>query len=248
MSATTSQPGYALIACHVLWRELSYLIARAPAKIFPVFLEQGLHNEPDRLRDQVQAAIDRVDGQYESILIGYGLCSNGICGLHTRKSRLVTIRAHDCITLLLGSRQHYQNYFQENPGTYWYSAGWIETGSMPGQDRIKLLHDRYAEQYDEETADFLIEEELKWMKNYRTACFICQNELPLDHEPLRDYTNRCAVECGWQYDELAGSMDLLRDFVDGNWDRDRFLVLEPGQVVTASFDSSILAAAPVSPA
>lgn len=242
MSSAANQPSYAIIACHVLWRELSYLIAHSPARIFPVFLEQGLHNEPDRLRAQVQAAIDRVDGQHETILIGYGLCSNGICGLRASKSRLVAIRAHDCITLLLGSRQDYQTYFNQNPGTYWYSAGWIETGSMPGQDRIRNLREKYTEQYDEETAEFLVEEELKWIKNYRKACFIRQDELPHDQDAYRTFTSQCASECGWQYDELVGSMDLLRDFVDGKWDDERFLVLDPGQSVASSYDTGILAA------
>ena len=236
---------YALIACHVLWRELSFLIAQSPARIFPVFLEQGLHNEPDRLRAQVQDAIDRLDGQYDAILIGYGLCSNGICGLHARKSRLVAIRAHDCITLLLGSKQHYQTYFDENPGTYWYTAGWIETGTMPGNDRLQLLHRQYTEKYDEETADYLIEEERKWMEHYRKACFIHQVDLPVDHDALRAYTNQCAAECGWQYDEQVGNIALLRDFILGIWDNERFLIVEPGQSICASFDSNILAAGAV---
>jgi len=40
----------------------------------------------------------------------------------------VVPRAHDCITLLLGSKERYAKLFGERPGTYWYSAGWLEIG------------------------------------------------------------------------------------------------------------------------
>jgi len=235
---------YALIACHVLWRELNFLTAQSSSVIYPVYLEQGLHQEPDRLRREVQKEIDRLDGSYDAILIGYGLCSNGICGLKAEKSRLVALRAHDCITLLLGSRERYQAYFDANPGTYWYSTGWIETTPMPGADRIALLRRQYADQYDEDAAEFLIEEELNWMKRYRQACFINQAELSLPAEPYRCYTQKCAGECGWLFHELAGDLQLLRDFLNGSWDNGRFLIVEPGQIIAPSYDSSVLTAQP----
>jgi hypothetical protein len=235
-------PRYALIACHVLWRELSHLAATSPGVIFPVYLEQGLHNEPDRLRSQVQAQIDRLDGQFDAILLGYGLCSNGICGLVARRSPLVVIRAHDCITLLLGAREHYQAYFAAHPGTYWYSAGWIETTQMPGRDRMDHLRRQYAARYDEETAEYLLEEEKRWIKNYSRACFIKQDDLPGNSDLHRAYTRRCAADCGWQYDELPGRLDLLRALVHGCWDSERFLVTRPGQKIQAAYDQSIIAA------
>ncbi len=35
-------------------------------------------------------------------------------------------RAHDCITLLMGSRTKYLEFFQANPGTHFRSVGWVE--------------------------------------------------------------------------------------------------------------------------
>lgn len=232
----------ALISCHVLWREFSLLTARSAHQFLPVYLRQGLHNEPDRLRVELQAEIDKLDGQHDAILIGYGLCSNGISGLIARKSRLVFMRGHDCITFLLGSRQTYQDYFGANPGTYWYSSGWIETGSMPGPERLQQLHAHYCEQYDEDTADYLIGEEKRWMANYRQACFIHQPGLTSQDDRHRDFTRNCASGCGWEYAELQGDWQLLADFVEGPWDDDRFLVTSPGQEVRPSFDRLIIQA------
>ncbi len=91
-----------VIACHVLWRELSYFASLSPHNYQFQFLKQGLHNVPDQLRQELQAAIDEAGDEYEAILLGYGLCSNGLMGIQARGTRLIVMRGHDCITFLLG--------------------------------------------------------------------------------------------------------------------------------------------------
>ena len=44
-------------------------------------------------------------------------------------SLLVLPRAHDCITLLMGSRSEFESYFQDHPGVYYRSTGWVERGA-----------------------------------------------------------------------------------------------------------------------
>ena len=44
-------------------------------------------------------------------------------------SPLVLPRAHDCITLLMGSRTEFERYFQDHPGVYYRSTGWVERGA-----------------------------------------------------------------------------------------------------------------------
>ena len=83
------------------------------------------------MRERVQAAVDQSGGEtYDAILLAYGLCNYGVRGLHAEVP-LVLPRAHDCITLLLGSRQRYAEYFAVNPGTFYQSPGWIERDSDP---------------------------------------------------------------------------------------------------------------------
>ena len=45
-----------VIACHVLWREICYHASLSHNVFVFTFLPQGLHNTPEKLRDQVQAA------------------------------------------------------------------------------------------------------------------------------------------------------------------------------------------------
>jgi len=204
------------------------------------FLQQGLHNTPDVLRKELQAAIDASDEGFDAILIGYGLCSNGIEGIVARKTRLVIIKGHDCITFLLGSRERYRKYFDSHPGTYWYSPGWIDTNSQPSEERYEKVYREYVEKYGEDNAKYLMEAEQGWFKNYSNAAYV---DLVFgDNEHYRQYTRDCAKWLKWNYDELCGDPQLMRNFLEGKWDSDAFLIVEPGQRVVATHDEAIIKA------
>ena len=62
------------------------------------------------------------------------MCGTATVGLTARHAPLVLPRAHDCITLYLGSRQRYNEEFMRHPGTYWYSVDYMER-QEPGASR-----------------------------------------------------------------------------------------------------------------
>lgn len=231
---------YCVIACQVIWREICYYASKSKNSFNFEFIKQGLHNTPDKLRKELQESINKVDGQYPVILIGYGLCSNGIRGITAQKSKLVIMRGHDCITFFLGSKERYKKYFDENPGTYWYTPGWIETNTQPGKDRYEILLAEYTEKYGEENAEYLMEMEQGWFKEYKNAAYVDLGFC--DNEEYKAYTKECASWLLWNYDELVGDGSLIFDFINGNWDCSRFLVVEPGQVVEPSNDQDIIKA------
>ena len=117
-----------LIGCEVILRELCEALLRSPHTVHTVFLPAGLHDRGTVvMRAEVQKAIDEAErGAYDAIVLGYGLCGNGMAGLRARSVQVVIPRAHDCITLLLGSRQRYAEFFLANSGTYYRSIGWVE--------------------------------------------------------------------------------------------------------------------------
>jgi hypothetical protein len=233
---------YKIIACHVLWREFCYFAALSDNVFLFHFLKQGLHCTPDLLRKELQAVIDAAEDDCDALLIGYGLCSNGIEGIVARKTRLVVVRAHDCITHLLGSRERYRQYFDAHPGTYWYSPGWIDTGSQPGQERYEQTLQAYTEKYGEENAAYLMEMEQGWFKEYSNAAYV---DLGFgDHAARKQYTRQCADWLHWNYDELRGDPRLLQDLLAGAWNDADFLVVEPGQRIAASFDDRVIRAEP----
>ncbi len=119
-----------LLGCGLLLRELSDAIVRSPHLVDARFLPAGLHDTGAKsMRQRLQQEIDSPEASdYDAIVLGYGLCGMGTAGLKARGVRLVVPRAHDCITLLMGSREKYSEYFNANNGVYFRSVGWMERG------------------------------------------------------------------------------------------------------------------------
>ncbi len=221
-----------LIICKVLQKEAYYCAARSPNTVDIRLMPQGLHNEPDKLRAEVQAALDVTTDirgcPYDASLLGYGLCSNGIVGL-SAKIPIVASRAHDCITLLLGSKEKYQSYFDAHPGTYWFSTGWIETDTQPGKDRYEKTLKEYIQKFGHDNAKFLMQTEQSWLSKYKYATYIDWN-LP-NAEKEKQFTKQAAQFLDWNYDEVKGDPSLLQRLLDGQWSNNDFLIVKPGQKI-----------------
>ncbi len=235
---------YKLIGCEILYRELCYCAALAKNVIDLQFMPKGLHNVgEEKMTSRLQEEIDKVEVErYEAVLLAYGLCNNGIRGLRSSLP-LVVPRAHDCITLLLGSKEKYLQYFHGNPGTYFKSTGWIERGDsedgeIPDQLGLCRSYEDYARQYGEENARYLMEMLGDGRKNYSRLTFI-----GMSFGAFTDYERQVeeeAGECGWNYQKLEGSLNLLMRLVNGQWDEEDFLVIPPGATISPSHDESII--------
>ena len=53
-----------------------------------------------------------------------------------------------------------------------------------------------------------------------------------DAEKEKEYTKQCAEYLGWKYDEVKGDSGLMQRLVDGQWNEDEFLVVQPGQKIS----------------
>ncbi len=221
-----------LISCKVLQREAYYCGARSKNVVDVTLMEQGLHDTPDELRNQVQKVLDHtVDIQgrpYDASLLGYGLCSNGIVGL-SAKIPIVVPRGHDCVTLLLGSKEKYQEYFDSHRGVYWYSTGWIEAGKQPSKERYERLLAEYKEKYGDDNAKYLMEVEQGWITQYNWATYVDWGLA--NTEQYKDYARQCADFLNWNFDELKGNPALMQRLLDGDWNASEFLVVKPGQKI-----------------
>ncbi|MAG13551.1 MAG: hypothetical protein CMN78_03030 [Spirochaetales bacterium] len=225
---------FLFVTCRVIQRESYLCAAKSPHLVDIHLMPQGLHNQPEKLQAEIQKILatdaDNQGKPYDAILLGYGLCSNGTMGIEARIQTVIP-RGHDCITLILGSKEAYRNYFDAHRGIYWYSAGWIENNTQPSRERYQNLLESYKEKYGEDNAEYLMEMEQSWIKEYSRATYIDWG-LP-ESEMYRAYTKECAEYLGWEYDELKGDPDLLQRLCDGRWDKESFLVLNPGQRLVA---------------
>ncbi len=204
-------------------------------------LPQGLHNEPDKLRSKLQSLVSDIEDtspEVDTIVIGYGLCSRGTEGVTGKRCRIVIPRAHDCITLLLGSKERYSEYVKLHPGTYWYSPGWNRHHTAPGRLRYDTLLAEYSERFGKEDAEFLMEEEQHWFSTYDRATFVDLKVIPTQAD--QEFTKECANWLGWNYDIQTGDPALLKSLLACDWDDEKFLVLEPGQTLKMTADERVI--------
>lgn len=241
-----------VIACEVLARQLYYVAAFTPHVVDIHLVAKGLHSEPERLRAEIQRLLDAVPaGRYDAVLLGYGLCSNSIAGVTCSVAPLVVPRAHDCITLYLGSAERYATEFRANPGTYWYAPDYMERNTdakgdhvalgSGGDEEISKTYAEYVEKYGQENADYLMEVMGAWRAHYNRAAYIETADLALP-----DYAARVqdvAARRGWQFERVAGSIVLVRDLLEGRWDAARFLTVPAGQTIQPSHDAQIVCSA-----
>ncbi len=229
------------IVCKVLQREAYYCAARTHNFVDIYLLKQGLHNEPNKLREELKREVaqtcDIQGRKYDAIIFGYALCSNGTVGLNS-EIPMVIPRGHDCITILLGSKEKYQQYFDSHSGIYWYSPGWIENNNQPSKENQEKTLQEYIEKYGQENAQYLMTVQNNWMNEYEWASYVDWDFLDKDiRQRYASYTKQCADELGWKFDRIEGSSSLLQRLVDGDWHSNDFLVVAPGETTIQDISS-----------
>ena len=137
-----------------------------------------------------------------------------------------------------GSKEHYRSYFDSHPGTYWYSPGWIDTGTQPGKERYERVYQEYLDKYGEENAEYLMEMDQGWFREYSNAAYVDLGFF--DAAEYKEYSKTCAQWLKWSYEEIKGDKELMTRFLNGKWDSEKFLVVEPGNKIVASNDERVL--------
>ena len=240
---------YLCIACEVLARPLYLAAARSPHIVDIELVQKGLHNTPGNLRQRLQEVVDQAEG-FDAILLGYGLCGQAIAGLVSCNTPMVVPRAHDCITLFLGSRERYLQQFNDYPGTYWYAQDYIERedgagaalsmGSGSDTD-LQAVYDEYVQKYGKDNADYLMGVMGAWQQHYRRAAFIDMGVA--DGAAVEARAQAEAARRSWVYDRLTGDLVLIRRLLEGDWEDD-FLIVSPGQQVIMTYDDSVIGCLP----
>jgi len=218
-----------LIACKVFQDFIEHFLPDGMLKQ-TIFMEYGLHRVPRNLKQALQEQIDSIK-QPSLILLGYGLCGNGLNGIQSGKHTLLIPRVDDCIAVLLGSYQSYLKEFNSVPGTYYLSKGWLESGSNPLQE-----YREYVGKYGEERASWLMDQQYH---NYKRVALVAHQQS--DIEKYRPLAQEVAAYCArWdvRYQEILGSDRYVRRLAEvaSSLDQadDEFVLVSPGGEVKQS--------------
>ncbi len=232
---SSDHPPIVVIACRIFQVLLEHYLPDMMASQV-TFLDYGLHRTPPKIAKAVQAEIDKLE-RPSLVVVGYGLCGNGIVGIKAGMHTLLVPRMDDCIAMMLGSYDAYRREFETSPATFYLNRGWLESGSHPLHE-----HEEYLERFDEETADWLLDQQYH---HYKRIALVAHN--PADMNGYRAQAQAVAKFCErWnvRYAEVLGSDDFARrlaaatrdlSLVDGD-----LVVIPPGgEIQQAQFLRSL---------
>ena len=185
-----------VIACKVFQNFIeAYLPERLAGEI--TFLDYGLHAVPRKLKSTLQEQIEAVS-EPSLIVLGYGLCGNGLHGIKAGPHTLLVPRTDDCIAIFLGSYAAYQREFNDTPGTYYLTKGWLESGSNP-----LVEYQKYVEKYGERQARWLMDTQYQ---HYRRLALVAHQPGDLEkYRPLAIEVAEYCAQWGVGYEEILGS-------------------------------------------
>jgi hypothetical protein len=207
-----------LIACAAIIEEMSPFI---PTRMSYEVLDFGLHTNPKSLKKALQNAINSSAPDIETILLGYGLCSQAVVGLRSGSRTLIIPRLDDCIAIFLGSAAEYQKQYRSEPGTYYLTKGWIESSETPFSE-----YDILVKRYGEQIAQRIINQILK---NYTRLAFINTGNDKLEY--YREHARSMAERFNLRYEEIQGSDAIIKKMLYGPWN-DEFVIIPPGKTIS----------------
>ena len=204
MSSPVNLP-IVVIACKVLQTMLEELLPPELAAQV-TFMDYGLHRVPAKMTWTLQEAIDSIQ-EPSLIVLGYGLCGNGLNGIQAGRHTLLVPRTDDCIAILLGSRQAYIREFEAVPGTYYLSKGWLESGSHP----LKEYHENLAK-YGPADTEWIMDQQYQ---HYERLVLVAQSQADLDkYRAQAQEVARYCERWGMRYEEILGSDAYVRRLVE----------------------------------
>ncbi len=207
-----------IVACKTLESELCAAMERAN-RHFPIrWLEAGLHNVPEQLNARLQAILDSCQ-EFETILLAMGFCGGALTGLQTHSYQVVVPRCDDCITLLLGSAERRRQI----TATYYLTEGWLN-----GERNIWREYEYCVEKYGKNRGDRIFS---VMLSQYRYLALL--NPGIPGKENAEAAIRRIARELKLEFVRIDGTLEYIKDLLNGNWAEERFLVVPPNSTVTS---------------
>jgi len=208
-----------ICACRTIEEEINYVLEENEIGFPVIYMQPGLHEKPDKLRDALQETIDGISN-VDFILLAYALCGNGLLGLTSKQSSLVLPQYHDCLAMLLGSDERYRANLGTEMGALFLTGGWMKHFN-PKHKFYEVLVPKLGH-----------EKSLRFSKrvlaNYKRFALI-QTEAD-DQEAVFREMEEQAQFFDLQTYCIHGTLDVLRKLVKGQWD-ERFQVVSPGSVI-----------------
>ena len=206
-----------IIACKTMEKELLAAMSRIPCSCEVRWLEAGMHNQPKKLNEQLQALLDACS-EFDTVLLCMSLCGNAVAGLRTYDFQLIIPRCDDCISLLLGSSERRKKF----PATYFFTDGWLKSDKSLWAEYQNCL-----QKYGKSRTDRIFSEMLSHYCHLAlvdTGCF--------DTIKAAQEIRKIAETFSLEYVQIEGTLDYIQRLLTGNWDTTDFIIVPKNSRLT----------------
>ena len=214
-----------LIACRMLEAETRAALEQTGASPEVIWMDKGLHNRPEDLRDALQEALKAAEAEYhpDRVLLAFGFCGNAMDGIRAGDFELILPRIDDCIVMFIGSRKR-KAELEGGVGTMFQTSDWTETKDKSLLSAKLRMIEQFGEDEGPEIFDMLY-------GNYHRIAVLDTHCFPL--EPVVERTKAEAEALGFEHAVYDASNEYLRRLLTGPWDPEAFIVKGPGEAFTA---------------
>lgn len=137
-----------LIGCEILKDDLITIIQKNRLEMDTVWLDEDLHNHPEKLKIELQKTIDELNG-YDQAILSYGLCGNALLGITATHCDLIYPLVEDCIYGVMCGCEALSEMRKDSIFT---SKAWLSTRNPFAEE-----YRRTVEKYGEDTAKKLFD-------------------------------------------------------------------------------------------
>lgn len=240
---------YLYIICAVIKDEMYTLLHKNGKDSMLWELPAQLHDQPVMLCEELRKQLEKADALptsqedpkqgIDGIVLAMGLCGGALDGIRTGRHPVFIPRAHDCVTLYLGSKERYDKLFdQYNGRAYWFTLAFMKQGCLPTKERFEEMHKIYAEHYDEENAEYLVDLEKAALREYRVLSRV--DSLASPNIELVRVCAECSRDNGWSIESHDIDLRLFKSMAEGRFPQEEFLRVPPRCTVSQTNDSRVI--------
>lgn len=222
-----SQLKASVIACKTLEDEINKCLCTTKIHYPLYWIESGLHNYPDQLKNKLQQCIDEIT-ESDYIIMLFGLCGNALLDISSQTATLVIPKVDDCISLFLGGNEK-RRKMGNIVNAYFLTKGWLRY-----ENNIWIEYLRSVKKYGREKTRSLF----KIMLKHYTHLIVIETGA-FDTEEFVKETKIIAKELNLVHQVINGDLTLFYKALQTDWTTD-FALIKPGQKVTLqSMDTCI---------
>lgn len=208
----------AILGCGIIRNDIEDLLRDLPYEADIIWMDEDLHNSPEKLHDELQKTIDSLQ-DYDEIILSYLLCGNALLKITGGRVPLRFIKGDDCI---YASLCHRDDYMDLRSSSIFMSKGWLST-----RRNAVAEYEATVEKYGERRTKMVYE---AMYHNYRHLVYM-KTEDTVDPEAADKLTGLAQImDTDVLY--IDGSRELYRKLLRLE-ESDEIAVLSPGEEVTA---------------